>query len=219
VIGGPVLPPRSGGPPRQLVVLLHGYGADGEDLIGLGEPLGEVLPDALFAAPNAPAPCAQNPFGYEWFPLDFEAMVESVRLGVPTARATIVEYLEDLWSQTGLGARDTFLTGFSQGAMMALHVGLSLPEKLLGIVSFSGALVPPPGFGSGLLPQPPICLVHGDLDNVVDPRLTQQAAEALAAAGYEVSLHISPGLPHGIAPDGLNFAARFMYAVASTATA
>jgi phospholipase/carboxylesterase len=219
VIGGPVLPPRSGARPRQLVVLLHGYGADGEDLIGLGEPLGEVLPDALFAAPNAPAACAQNPFGYEWFPLDFEAMVESVGVGVPTARATVVDYLEHLWSRTGLRARDTFLTGFSQGAMMALHVGLSLPAKLLGIVSFSGALVPPPGFGSNLLPQPPICLIHGDLDTVVDPRLTQQAAEALSAAGYEVSLHVSPGLPHGIAPDGLNFAARFMSGLAGTPSA
>ena len=219
MIGGPVLPPRSGAPARQLVVLLHGYGADGEDLIGLGEPLADVLPEALFAAPNAPSPCAQNPFGYEWFPLDFEAMVESVSVGVPTARASVVEFLEDLWSRTGLGARDTFLTGFSQGAMMALHVGLSLPDRLLGIVSFSGALVPPPGFGSNLLPQPPICLIHGDLDTVVDPQLTRQAAEALSTAGYEVSLHLSPGLPHGISPDGLNFAARFMYGLAGAATA
>jgi phospholipase/carboxylesterase len=219
MISGPVLPPRSGRAPRQLVVLLHGYGADGEDLIGLADPLSEVLPDALFAAPNAPAVCAQNPFGYEWFPLDFEQMIESVGSGVPAARAEVLAYLEDLWSRVHLRARETFLAGFSQGAMLALHVGLSLPEKLLGIVSFSGALVPPEGFGTGHLPMPPVCLVHGELDNVVDPMLTQGAAQALSAAGYDVSLHFSPGLPHGIAPDGLSFAARFMSGRVAAATA
>jgi hypothetical protein len=111
MIAGPVLPPRAGGPPRQLVVLLHGYGADGEDLIGLGEPLGEVLPEALFAAPDAPTRCAQNPFGYEWFPLDFEAMVESVGIGVPLVRQVVLDYLGELWTRTGLRAGDTFLLG------------------------------------------------------------------------------------------------------------
>jgi phospholipase/carboxylesterase len=218
VISGPVLPPRSGGRPKQLVVLLHGYGADGEDLIGLGEPLGAVMPDALFAAPNAPTVCAQNPFGYEWFPLDFQRMAESVEAGVPSAGGDIVAYIEDLWSRTGLGASETFLVGFSQGAMIALHTGLALPDPLLGIVSFSGALVPPSGFGSDGVPKPPVCLVHGDVDGVVDPAFTGHAAEALSAAGYDVSLHISRGLAHGIAPDGLDFAARFMTARIGAAT-
>jgi phospholipase/carboxylesterase len=212
MIRGPVLPPRAGGPPRQLVVLLHGYGADGADLLGLGESLGEILPEALFAAPDAPSRCEQNPFGYEWFPLDFEAMLESVRTGVPTARAAVLGYLEALWAQTGLQAGQTFLTGFSQGAMLAMHAGLSIPEALLGIVSFSGALVPPEGFGSAGAPRTPFCLVHGELDYVVPPGLTRQAAQALAGAGFEVALHFSPGVAHGIAPDGLSFAARFMRA-------
>jgi phospholipase/carboxylesterase len=208
VISGPVLPPRSGGPVEQLVLLLHGYGADGEDLIGLGEPLGETLPDALFAAPNAPARCAQNPFGFEWYPLDLGDMQESVRIGTPTARAAIVEYLEDLWSRTGLGPADTFLVGFSQGAMMALHVGLTLPEPVLGIVSFSGALVPPEDLVQA--PKVPVCLVHGELDQVVDPARTREAAEILNAQGYEISVHLSRGLAHGISPDGLAFATAFM---------
>jgi phospholipase/carboxylesterase len=217
VIRGPVLSPRSGGPPRQLVVLLHGYGADGEDLIGLGEPLGEALPDALFAAPNAATPCAQNPFGYEWYPLDFADIQESVRIGTPTARAAIVDYLDDLWARTQLGPADTFLVGFSQGAMMALHVGLSLPEPVRGIVSFSGALVPPADFDAA--PKPPVCLVHGELDEVVDPARTREAAELLKARGYEVSVHFSRGLAHGIAPDGLQFATAFMLGRIGPATA
>jgi phospholipase/carboxylesterase len=208
VISGPVLPPRSGDKPKQLVVLLHGYGADGEDLIGLADPLGEALPEALFAAPNAPSRCAQNPFGYEWYPLDFSQMQESVRIGTPTARAAIVEYLADLWARTGLGPAETFLVGFSQGAMMALHVALSLPEPVLGVVSFSGALVPPDDLDAA--PRPPVCLVHGELDQVVDPARTTEAANALNAAGYRVSVHFSRGLAHGISPDGLQFATAFM---------
>jgi phospholipase/carboxylesterase len=190
--------------------MLHGYGADGEDLIGLAQPLGQVMPHALFAAPDGPARCAQSPFGFEWFPLAFDAMRESARIGVPQARAVVVEYLAETWRQTGLEAGQTFLIGFSQGAMVALHVGLSLPEPVLGIVSFSGALVPPDEFDTPGRQWPPVCLIHGDADNVVDPMLTQQAAEALAGVGVEVSLHVSRGMAHGVAPDGLEFAAKFM---------
>jgi len=210
VISGPVRAPQSGGAPRQLVVLLHGYGADGEDLAGLSEPLGAVLPDALFVAPNAPTRCAQNPFGYEWFGIDFSAMHESVRIGAPPARQVIVDYLAENWARTGLGPAETFLCGFSQGAMMALHTGLSLPEPPLGIVSFSGALIPPDGFGTVALPRPPVCLIHGELDQVVEPARTREAADALRASGYDVSVHFSPALPHGISMDGLDFAAAFM---------
>lgn len=217
MISGPVLPPRSGASPKQLVVLLHGYGADGEDLIGLADPLGEALPNALFAAPNAPSRCAQNPFGFEWYPLDLSMMQESVRIGTPTARAAIVEYLDDQWVRTGLGAAETFLVGFSQGAMMALHVALSLPEPVRGVVSFSGALVPPADFDAA--PKPPICLIHGDLDQVVEPRRTEEAAEALSARGYELSVHFSRGLAHGISPDGLQFATAFMLGRAAAAEA
>jgi phospholipase/carboxylesterase len=219
VISGPVVAPRSGGVPKQLVVLLHGYGADGEDLIGLADPLSEALPHAMFAAPNAPARCAQNPFGYEGFPIAFDRMRESVGAGAPTARQVIVDYLSEQWKLTGLGPGDTFLVGFSQGAMIALHVGLSLSEPVLGIVSFSGALIPPGEYDNGSAPKLPVCLIHGEIDPVVDPILTQRAAESLNGHGYPVSVHVSPGLPHGISPDGLQFAAEFMLGRLEPATA
>lgn len=212
MITGPVLAPQTGDAPQQFVVLLHGYGADGEDLIGLGQPLGQVLPGALFAAPNAPARCAQNPFGYEWFPIDFGAMRESARIGVPGASDNVRAYLEETWSRTGLGPAQTFLAGFSQGAMVALHVGLSLPEPVLGVIAMSGALVPPAGFPQPGRVYPPVCLIHGDLDQVVDPALSEEAATVLGSAQLEVSRHVSVGTAHGIAPDGLEFAARFMLA-------
>jgi phospholipase/carboxylesterase len=216
---GPELSPRSGHPPRQLVLILHGYGADGEDLIGLGQHWAEFFPDALFFAPNAPTRCAQNPFGYEWFPIDFDHMIQSVAQGVPMAAPAVLDGVGAVWSRTGLGPAETIFVGFSQGAMMALHAGLSLADPPLGIVAFSGALVPPPGFGAESPAKPPVCLIHGDLDQVVDPKLTEDAAVLLQARGYPVSVHVSRGMAHGIAPDGLDFATSFMRGRLGTATA
>jgi phospholipase/carboxylesterase len=199
-LSGPLLPPRNGAAPEQIVVLLHGYGADGSDLIGLGTHWGQMLPDALFVAPNAPTPCAGNPFGFEWFPLAVDRIAGRIE-GARNAAPVIVEFLEDLWAQTGLTAADTFLTGFSQGAMMSLHVGTALPARLKAFVAADG------------FPQadkPAVALIHGELDQVVDPGLSRQAAKELAAAGYDTRLHISPGIAHGISPDGLDFATAFL---------
>lgn len=207
MISGPVVAPRSGGKPKQLVVLLHGYGADGEDLIGLAQPLGDVLPDALFVSPNAPTRCAQNPFGFEWFPIGLDRGYTWAD-GAPMARPGIVEFIEAQWAYTGLTAADTFVVGFSQGAMMALHVGLAMTSPLRGIVAFAGALIPPEGFE--VAPKAPVCLIHGDVDQVVDVAQTRDAARILGDRGYDVSLHISPGVGHGISQDGLEFAAAFM---------
>jgi len=144
-LSGPMLAPRSGGAPKQIVVLLHGYGADGGDLIGLGQHWADVLPDALFVAPNAPNPCGQNPFGFEWFPLANDRSL-SWADGARSAAPVIVEFLSDLWAQSGLSAKDTVLVGFSQGSMMALHVGTVMPGPLAGIVAFSGAFIPAEAF-------------------------------------------------------------------------
>lgn len=206
-LSGPMLPPAAGGMPRQLVVLLHGYGADGNDLIDLGRHWAGLLPEALFVAPNAPEPCAGNPFGFQWFALALDRTISRVS-GVPGASGVLANFLGELWAQTGLAARDTVLVGFSQGAMMALHVGLALAEPPAGIVSFSGALVPPEGLGQGALP--PVCLVHGDADQVVDPGLSATAAQTLRAAGATVGYHVSQGTGHGISPDGLAFATAFL---------
>lgn len=210
-LSGPMLPPASGGAPRQIVVLLHGYGADGSDLIDLGRHWAQALPDALFIAPNGPEPCGQNPYGYQWFPLQVDRIRGRIE-GARDAAPEIVELLADLWDQTGLGARQTWLIGFSQGAMMALHVGTGMDERLAGIVAFSGAFVPSDAFAAGTAVLPPVVLIHGDSDQVVDPALSREAAEALTKAGCEVSLHISKGVAHGISPDGLDIATAFLLA-------
>lgn len=209
-LSGPMMPAQSG-TARQLMVLLHGYGADGQDLISLGYQWRELWPDMLFVAPNAPEICTQNPAGFQWFPLRTDRTIGRIE-GVGNARPVVVNFLIDLWAQTGISPANTVLAGFSQGAMMALHVGTSLDQPVAGIVSFSGAFVPPPEFGSGKYARPPVALIHGDMDGVVDPNLSREAATALAADGFDVTLHMSPGTGHGIAPDGLDFATSFLLA-------
>jgi phospholipase/carboxylesterase len=210
-LSGPMLPPASGGTPKQAVVLLHGYGSDGNDLIGLAPHWQGILPDAVFISPNAPQACRQFGFGFQWFDVSFDGdRLARRQEGVVQARPILLEFLEDLWSQSGIAPENTILAGFSQGAMMALHTGLSLEQPLMGIIAFSGAFLPPDGFGSAPLAKTPVCLVHGDVDDVVDPEHSADADVALRLAGYDVSYHVSPGVGHGIAPDGLAFASQFI---------
>ncbi len=210
-LSGPMLPPKSGAAPKQLMVLLHGYGADGRDLLSLGWQWGELWPDMLFVSPNAPEICEQTPGGFQWFPLQVDRIAGRIE-GAANARPVIVNFLIDLWAQTGISPRDTVLVGFSQGAMMALHVGTSLDQQLAGIVAFSGAFMPAEGFEAGKFAKPPVALIHGDRDQVVDPQLSRDAAELLIANGFDVSLHLSKGAGHGIAPDALEFATGFLVA-------
>lgn len=205
-LSGPMLPPKSGQAAKQVMVLLHGYGADGSDLIGLGGEWRDRFPDMLFVSPNAPWPCGRNPGGFEWFPVNDPPVESFRREGADRARPVIVNFLIDLWAQTGLAARDTVLCGFSQGAMMALHTGLSLDHEVRAIIAFSGALIPPPEPWS----KPPVALIHGDLDGVVPVQLSRDAEVALRAAGIDVRLHIERDMSHGIAPDGLGFAGAFL---------
>jgi len=208
-LSGPMLPPRSGQPPRQLMVLLHGYGADGRDLIGLAGEWRDDYPDMLFVSPNAPWQCGRNPGGFEWFALSDRPTEDFRREGADMARPVIVNFLIDLWAQTGLTARDTILSGFSQGAMMALHVGLSLDQPVRGVIAFSGALIPP----TEPWAKPPVALIHGDSDGVVPVQLSVDAEKSLKLSGIEARLFIEEGTGHGIAPDGLGFATGFLHAV------
>lgn len=209
-LSGPMMPPRSG-TARQAVVLLHGYGSDGNDLIGLAQIWAPLFQDALFVSPNAPAACAINPAGYEWFALDLDRSAAARRAeGATQASPVVAQFLEDLWRQTGVTPGQTVLAGFSQGAMMALHTGLGLPQRLAGILAFSGALLPPANFPQPPALRPPVALIHGEFDPVVEPNESRSAEARLAEAGYDVSLHISPGIGHSISNDGLEAASTFM---------
>jgi phospholipase/carboxylesterase len=210
-LSGPMLPPASGAPAKQAVVLLHGYGSDGNDLIGLAPYWRETLPEALFVAPNAPMPCDGFAGGYQWFEIDFAGdRLAGRQTGVVKARPVLVEFLEAMWAQTGIRPEDTILGGFSQGAMMVLHVGLSLDKPLMGIVAYSGAFLPPTGYDDPAKAKTPICIVHGDMDDVVDPKLSAEANTLLVKAGYDVHYAQRPGLGHSIDQQGLDFVTEFI---------
>jgi len=197
----------------SLVVFLHGYGADGGDLIGLAEPLAPHLPNTRFLAPNAPERCVNNPMGYQWFPIPWLDGSNEVAAATAMYRAfdTLGTWLDGV--AAGIMAPErTVVIGFSQGTMMALQVLLRRAPPVAGLVGFSGRLLEPGRLKAEIVSRPPVLLVHGDADPMVPVSSLPEAAAALEAAGVEVETHISPGAGHGIAPDGLGLALRFVQA-------
>ena len=206
---GAVHDPVSGGPPKKLVILLHGYGADGNDLIGLAEPLAPLMPDVVFHAPNAPYPCDGNPFGYQWFGisrLDPHLMLAGVRGAAPFVEA----FLDKLLADYGLTEADTALVGFSQGTMMSLHVGLRREKRLAGIVGFSGLLPGVETLRDEIRSKPPVLLIHGDADPMVPFEMMDRAESALKAVGVDVDSYAARGVGHSIDGHGLEKCARFL---------
>jgi len=207
-IDGPRLEPRVGSA-RTLVVFLHGYGADGNDLIDLGRVWGPALPDAAFVSPHAPYPCDQSPSGRQWFPLS-GGDPATLRAGAQSAAAILDAFLDRELERYGIGAESLALVGFSQGTMMALQVGPRRTATLAGIVGYSGLLPGPEHLRTEAVSRPPILLVHGDADPVVPVIALQQAVAALADAGFRAEWHVRPGLAHGIDEAGLQLGADFL---------
>jgi phospholipase/carboxylesterase len=209
-LDGPRLPARARhAPADSLVVLLHGYGADGNDLIGLADALAPALPRTAFASPHAPHPCGMAPMGREWFPLARRDPAEYVR-GVEAAAPLLDRFLDAECGRVGVPPERLALVGFSQGTMMALHVGLRRRRPLAALVGFSGRLVAPERLPREMTSPCPVLLVHGTDDELLPADLTPLAAMAIAAAGGAAEWHLRPGLGHGIDPDGLAMAAGFL---------
>jgi phospholipase/carboxylesterase len=212
-IDGPRLAPRSGGA-RHLVVFLHGYGADGNDLIELGRAWQQILPQAAFVSPHAPEPCGQAPGGRQWFPLTFRDPNERW-LGVNKAAPALERFIDAELNRHGLPPSALALVGFSQGTMMALHVGLRRAAPPAAIVGYSGLLALPPdgnpeAVAAGIRSRPPVLLVHGDRDDLIPPQALFQATQGLAAFGVPVEWHLSAGVGHGIDAEGLRHGGEFL---------
>lgn len=206
-LDGPRLAPQNA-PATHLVVLCHGYGSDGKDLIGLAPHWRSLLPGAAFVSPNAPERCSMSPSGYQWFPLSRIDPQETLR-GAEAASPKLEAFLDEELARLGLSGDKLALVGFSQGAMMALHVGLRRKVLPAAIVGFSGMLVGPEKLPR-LATPPPVLLLHGDADTVVPPGALFMSASALGAAGVPVQWHLTKGLAHGIDPAGLALAGRFI---------
>ncbi len=204
--------PAASGRTGSVVVFLHGYGADGGDLLGLAEPLAEHLPDTVFLAPDAPERSTANPMGYQWFPLPWldGSDPAEAEAGFQRAARDLDSYLDEVLAAEGIGPERLVLFAFSQGTMMALHVGLRRPEPVAAIVGFSGRLMWPETLEDEVRSRPPVLLVHGDQDEMVPPASLPEAARTLQAAGLDVFAHVMKGTGHGIAPDGLSVALAFV---------
>mgnify|MGYP002633010870 CR=1 FL=1 len=201
------------GETRSIVVFLHGYGANGADLLGLADPLAEHMPDTLFVAPDAPEICAGSPMGFQWFPIPWidGSSDQDAAAGLLSASQDLNAYLDALMVDEDVLPEQVALFGFSQGTMIALQVAPRREDEIAGLVGFSGRLLDPEALVDDVASKPPILLIHGDEDDVVPVESLPAAVEALQAAGFsDVYAHIMKGTAHGIAPDGLSVAMAFM---------
>lgn len=196
----------------SVVLFLHGYGADGADLLGLAGPLAPHLPDTVFIACDAPERSMANPMGFQWFPIpwiDGSSEVAAAE-GMRRSAKVLDAFIDKVLADEGLAPENLILFGFSQGTMMSLHVAPRRAEPIAGIVGFSGRLMFPDALADEALSKPPVMLIHGNADDVVPFQEMQIAGEALQDAGFEVYGHVMQGTAHGIAPDGLSAALSFM---------
>lgn len=202
---------------NSVVVFLHGYGADGADLLGLADPLGGYLPDTAFYAPNAPEPCRNNPMGFQWFPIPWldGSSEAQARASMGKSIEDLDAFLDAVLMREELDADRMVVVGFSQGTMMALHVLPRRSEAVAGIVGFSGRLLAPELLGEVRV-RPPVLLAHGDQDQMVPFADMGLAERALANAGFAVTTHTMHGTGHGISPDGLGAALGFVRKVFGT---
>jgi phospholipase/carboxylesterase len=208
MLDGPRIHPAAG-PAKSLVVFLHGYGADGNDLIDIGRIWAPLLPDTAFVSPHAPQPCGEAPTGRQWFPL---ARIDPAKLrdGVMQSAPLVDAFLDDELARHNLGDDKLALVGFSQGTMMALHVGARRANAIAGIVGYSGLLPGPEHLAAEMRHRPPVLLVHGDQDPLIPSMATMAAQRILGEAGFPVEWHIRPGLQHGIDQKGLDLGAEFL---------
>ena len=209
LLDGPRVAPQVGGAAKQLVVLLHGLGADGADLIDLAPHWGAALPHAAFVAPNAPEPCDMAPYGRQWFSLQ-DRQPAVMAAGAKRAAAALEAFLAAELARLGLPGSALALVGFSQGCMMALYAGLRRPAAPAAILGYSGALLAAEALAGEIACRPPVLLVHGEADEVVPVAASRAAETALRAAGVPVESLYRPGLGHGIDEPGLAAGARML---------
>ncbi|MHA1601289.1 MAG: alpha/beta hydrolase [Alphaproteobacteria bacterium] len=205
-LDGPRQAPASGGAPTALVILLHGLGADGNDLIGLAPAFGQILPDAVFVSPHAPFPCDMAPMGRQWFSFSSQADAD-ILAGARTVAPVLDTFIDDELMRYGLSEDRLALVGFSQGTMMALHVALRRPIPCASVVGYSGALIAPEILADEINCRPPVMLVHGEADEVILFSAMASSTEVLRNNGVPVHCEARAGLGHGIDEQGMAFGA------------
>ncbi len=225
-LSGPSAQPASGEAATAVVVFLHGYGSNGADLIGLAPFFSRIVPYAAFYSPNAPQGWEGGMSGaYQWFGLaDFDpdlmrrdpermgATFNNMINGAEKAAPALNTYLDQILAHHNLEPSRMVLFGFSQGTMMALHVGLRRETQLAGILGYSGALTGADKLASEIKTKPPVTLVHGEDDPVVPIQALAEIEKNLKTVGVSVESYAIPGLQHGIDGNGAQIGAAFLKA-------
>ena len=208
-LSGPALDPASGGAPSSLVILLHGVGADDNDLIGLAPHLARVLPDTAFVSPNAPYPCDMAPMGYQWFSI--QTQDTALRLAAIRQTSEILNaFIDAQLAAHGLSDDRLALVGFSQGTMMSLFIAPRRDNPCAGIMAYSGRLEGGAELAHEIKSRPPVMMVHGDQDELLPVTSMTDAAARLVDNGLQVETHVRPGLGHGIDEVGLQIGMSFL---------
>ncbi len=208
-LDGPRATPASGGAAEYLIVMLHGLGADGNDLFGLAPMLTQAFPNVAVVAPNAPDPCDMAPMGHQWFSLK-DRDPEKILAGVRDAAPVLNDFLDAELKSHGLTDDKLILLGFSQGTMMALHVATRRPNSCAAVIGYSGALIAPGYLDGELTSKPRVLLIHGEDDDVVPPQALAAAETALLSHDLTVYSQMIPGLGHGIDDNGLRMGIGFL---------
>lgn len=202
-ISGSFIAPRNG-KAKQLVVFLHGYGANGDDLLSIGEDWGDALPDAAFISPNAPSVCDEFAGGFQWFPIrainrELIEREQPMRAVLPALNT----YLDEQLAHWGVDEDQMIVAGFSQGAMMAMYTMPRRNRACAGVIGYSGMLVDAAGLKADGIQKMPVLAIHGDSDAVVPPDCLQGVQDGFDAAGFDVETVLRPHLGHGIDQFGL----------------
>ena len=197
--------PAASGRARSLVVFLHGYGANGADLLDIGDVLAPHLPDTAFVAPDAAERIPGAPFGYQWFSIPrFDGSSEAQSLaGLERAAGDVSAFVDQRLSHEKIGPEALAFVGFSQGAMMSLHVAPRRAVAPAAVIAISGRLIQPERLAAETTAKPPVLVMHGDEDQVVPFEEMALAANALVANGFDTYGHVMKGMGHGISQDGL----------------
>lgn len=200
-----------GDDPANLVVLLHGYGSDSSDMIGLAKHFAAIMPATVFHAPNAPQRCDRFPDYFQWYPMTPEGVAEPA--DVAAISGSLDAFLDDTMQRYDLDESRTALLGFSQGTALALHAGVRRSRPLAGIIGFSGGLEFPEALPAEIKSRPPVLIIHGDKDDVAPVSNAHEAAEALRNSGVGVDVHIARDVGHRVDPTGFSAAWRFLYKI------
>ena len=216
-LAGPYAKPMRTENPEFLIVMIHGFGANGDNLISLCEVWGPHLPTTAFFAPNAFDPCRGCPGGYQWFelndPYGMRLEIPEMRKGLEPALANFTSSLKMLSEHVGVPVQNIILMGFSQGGTMALQLGLEFVPEAKGVLMYSGFFLDPSRVPEGEMRRPPVLLVHGDMDAVVPVFAQDQASESLASMGVSHASHVCEGLDHAISSEGLMVGLKFLHEI------